>query len=346
MRRLQEIPMKTAPAVRKRGRETLGSIAWSAFAALGVSLIVAGASSAQIYPNKLIKVVVPFPAGSPPDGAARLAVEQLQNRIGQTIVIENRPGGGTTIGTKTVTTAAPDGYTLLFNGSNLFHFPVLYPELGIDPIKSFEPVATFVAWSHVMVVAPSVPARTIAELVAYAKANPGKLMFGFAPGTTPQILAESFRQATATDITFVSYRGGDQARADLLGGRIHINMAPVSTLLALIHEGKARPLAFTGPKRNPGLPDVPTMIESGLPQVGYNPDTWLGFLAPAGTPSDVVNKLNTEINASLKSQEMIAALARFGFEAMITTPQEFADFLAVEMQKWPPLLRAAGVKPE
>jgi tripartite-type tricarboxylate transporter receptor subunit TctC len=197
-----------------------------------------------------------------------------------------------------------------------------------------------------MVVASSVPVRTIAELIAYAKANPGKLNFGFGLGTQPQILGASFQQATETDIAFVPYRGGDQARADLLGGRIHINFAPVSTLLALIQEGKVRPLAFTGPTRSPDLPNVPTMIESGLPQVGYNPDTWLGFLAPAGTPSVVINTLNTEINESLKSSEVKAALARFGFEPMIKTPQEFVVFLAAEKQKWPPLLRAAGLKPE
>src|SRR5262245_48984937 len=164
--------MRTALTMRKRVRDTLGSIAVSAFAALGVSLIAVGAS-AQTYPSKLIKVVVPFPAGGPPDAAARVAVQHLQNRIGQTIVVENLPGGGTTIGTKAVTTASPDGYTLLFNGSNLFHFPVLYPDLGIDPVKSLAPVATFAAWSHVMVVAPSLQAKTIGELIAYARANPG-----------------------------------------------------------------------------------------------------------------------------------------------------------------------------
>src|SRR5262245_46586904 len=294
--------MRTALTMRKRVRDTLGSIAVSAFAALGVSLIAVGAS-AQTYPSRLIKVVVPFPAGGPPDAAARVAVQYLQNRIGQTIVIENRPGGGTTIGTKAVATAAPDGYTLLFTGTNLAYFPVLFPHLAFDPVKSLAPIATVVAWSHVMVVSPSVPAKTVAELIAYAKANPGKLAFGFAPGTAPQILGESFRQATATDIAFVPYRGGQQARADLLGGRIHINIAPVSSLSALIQEGKARPLAFTGLKRSPDLPDVPTMIESGLPQVGYNPDSWLGFLAPAGTPRAVIDSLNTEVNESLKSPE-------------------------------------------
>jgi len=308
--------------------------------------MIGGTSSVQSYPYKVIKVIVPFAAGGPPDAAARTIVQHLQKRIGQSVVIENRTGAGTTTGTMEVAAAAPDGHTLLFTGSNLLFFPVLYPKLDFDPTKKLAPVATVVEWSHVMVVAPSVPALTIVELIAYAKANPGTLNFGFGLGTHPHILGASFQQTTSTDIAFIPYRGGDQARADLLGGRIHINFAPISTMSALIQEGKVRPLAFTGPKRSPDLPNVPTMIESGLPQVGYNPDAWMGFLAPAGTPNVLINTLNTEINESLKSPEVKAALAKLGFEPMIKSPQEFAVFLAAEQQKWPPLLRAAGLKPE
>jgi tripartite-type tricarboxylate transporter receptor subunit TctC len=301
---------------------------------------------AQAYPSRVIKVIVPFTPGSPVDAAARVITQHLQNRIGQSIIIENRPGAGTTIGMKAVATAAPDGYILLFIGPNIAYSPVLYPNLDFEPVKSLTPVATVVTWSHVMVVAPSVPAKTIAELIAYAKANPGKFIFGFGLGTTPHILGESFKRATGVDITSIPYRGGEQARADLLGGRVHINIAPVANLLPLVQDGKARPLAFTGPTRSPDLPDVPTMIESGLPQVGFNPDVWLGFLAPAGTPTAVINKLNTEVNDSLKSPEMKATLAKLGFESKATKPEEFATFLAVEMQKWPPLLMAAGLKAE
>lgn len=319
-------------------------------AALVLPLVIAAASRlparAQDYPSKLIKVIVPFPPGGPPDAIARVVVQHLQSCIGQSVIIENRPGAGTTIGTKAAAAAVPDGYTLLFTGSNLTYFPVLFPKLDFDPVKSLAPVATVVAYSHVMVISPSVPANSVAELIAYAKANPGKLIYGFPPGTPPHILGEAFKQATGTDIAFIPYRGGEQARADLLGGRVHINMAPVASLLALIQDGKARPLAFTGPKRSPDLPNVPTMIESGLPQVGFDPDAWHGFMVPAGTPSAVVSKLNTEINESLRSPEMRATLSRLGFDAKITTPQEFAAFLAAEMKKWPQLLIAAGVKAE
>jgi tripartite-type tricarboxylate transporter receptor subunit TctC len=338
--------MATEMRCWERIGNVLGAIVLPAVAAVAVALMIGGASSAQTYPSRLIKIIVPFVAGGPPDAAARAIVQHLQKRIGQSIVIENRPGAGTTIGTKAVVTAAPDGYTLLFNGSNLLYFPVLYPNLDFDPIRDLAPVATAVTWSHVMVVAPEVPAKNIGELITHAKANPGKLNFGFGLGTTPHILGASFKQATATDISFIPYRGGDQARSDLLGGRIQINFAPVASLFALIQEGKVRPLAFTGPTRSPDLPNVPTMIESGLPQVGYDPDTWLGFLAPIGTPTAVISKLNAEINESLRSAEMKATLATMGFEAMLTTPQEFAVFFAAEKKKWPPLLRAAGLKPE
>jgi tripartite-type tricarboxylate transporter receptor subunit TctC len=303
-------------------------------------------SIAQTYPDRVIKVIVPFVPGSPVDAAARVITQQAGIRLGQSMVIENRPGAGTTLGIRAVMAAPPDGYTLLFIGPNLAYTSVLYPSLNFDPLKSLAPVATFVSWWHVMVVAPSVPARSVGELVAHMKANPGKLTFGYGLATTPHILAETFRQVTGTDFAGVPYRGGEQARADLLGGRIDINMAPTSNLLAIIQDNRARPLAFTGPRRSPDLPDVPTMTESGYPQVGYDPDVWLGFLAPAGTPPEIVNKINAAVNDSLKSAEMKPILAKLGFEPTMTTPQQFAAFIAGEVQKWPPLLRAAGLKAE
>jgi tripartite-type tricarboxylate transporter receptor subunit TctC len=262
------------------------------------------------------------------------------------VIIENRPGAGTTIGTRAAAAANPDGYTLLFTGNSLGFFPVLYPKLDFDPAKSLTPVGTVVSYSHVMATAPNVPAKSVSELIAYAKANPGKLIFGYGPGTPPHILGSAFKQATGTEITFIPYRGGDQARADLLGGRVHITFAPVGTLLPLIRDGKVRPLAFTGPKRSSDLPDVPTMSESGLPEASFNPDGWHGLMAPVGTPVKVVERLNVAINESLKSPEMTARLGTLGFEPMITTPWEFAVFLADEMQKWPLRLRSAGVQSE
>jgi tripartite-type tricarboxylate transporter receptor subunit TctC len=306
----------------------------------------AGPADAQSYPDRVIKLIMPFTPGSPVDAAGRVITQAVQSRLGQSIIIENRPGGGTTLGIKTAMAAAPDGYTLLFNGPQYSYIPYLYPNIAFDPNTSMMPVATVVTWSHVMVVAPQVPAHSVKELVAYAKANPGKLSFGYGLATAPHLLYATFTHVTGTDISGVPYRGGEQARADLLGGRIDINMAPTPSLLPLINEGKARPIAYSGPKRSPDLPDVPTMIESGYPLVGYDPDVWLGFWAPAGTPKGVVQKFNAAVNDSLKSDEIKPILAKLGFEPMMTTPEQFATFLAAEVKKWPPLLQAAGLKPE
>ncbi len=302
-------------------------------------------TQAQVYPDRVVKLIVPYSPGTPPDGAARIIAQQLQSRFGQSFLVENRPGGGTTIGVKSVVTAPPDGYTLLIAAPVIAYYSVLYPHLDFDPLKSLAPVATVFTWSHLMVVAPSVPAKTMGELVAHAKANPGKVVFGFGSGTTPHVLGSTFKQVTGLDLLSVPFRGGEQARAELLGGRVHINMAPVSTLLALVQDGRARALAFTGPARSPDLPDVPTMTESGLPQVGYDPDAWVGILAPANTPPAIVNRLNAAMNESLKSPEMETLARKLGYERKITTPQEFAAFLAREREKWPPLIIAAGIQP-
>jgi tripartite-type tricarboxylate transporter receptor subunit TctC len=313
-------------------------------------LVVTGAliaspigARAQTYPSRVIKIIVPFTPGSPVDAAARVLIQQLQSRLGQGVIIENRAGGGTSIGTKAVATAPGDGYTLLFNGASVVYMSVLYPNVDVDT-KSLVPIGPVVAWSHVIVVAPEVPVKSLADLVNYAKANPGKLVFGFGQGTAPQILGTSLARAANIDMTMISYRGGDQARADLLGGRVHINIAPTASLLPLIRDGKARAIAYTGATRSRDLPDMPTTMESGFPTVGYNPDVWLGLFAPAGTPANVIDTINATVNESLKSAEMKSALHTLGFDAMPSTPDEFATFLAAETKKWPPLLEAAGMK--
>ena len=318
-----------------------------AFGAVLLGLAMAcGASRAQDYPSQTIKIVVPFTAGGPVDALTRVVMQHLQPRLGQTIIIENRSGGGTSIGAKVVAASPPDGYTLMVIGPNIAYYPALFPNLDFDPEKALAPVATLVTWSHILAVAPALPANTLGELVAIAQANPGKLAFGFGLATMPHIIGEEFIQAAGVDIVRVPYRGGEQARADILGGRVHINIAPPPQLLALIREGKLRALAYTGAKRSPHLPDVPTMAESGYPQVGFNPDVWMGVFAPAGTPAAIVDRLNREINAVLISDEMKPALLRFGYDAKITTPAEFAVFFGHELKKWPPILKATGIKPQ
>jgi tripartite-type tricarboxylate transporter receptor subunit TctC len=315
-------------------------------ALIGLVTACGGMVRAEDYPAQTVKLIVPFVAGGPVDALARSIAPYLQNRLGQSVIIENRSGAGTSMGAKAVAAAEPDGYTLLFVGPNLAYYPVLLPSLDFDPGKSLIPVASAVTWSHVLAVAPTVPAKTLGELIAYAKANPNKLAFGFGLATMPHIIGEVFKQAAGIELTDVPYRGGEGARADLLGGRIQINIAPPPQLLSLIHDGRMRALAYTGSKRSPDLPDVPTMTEAGLPQVGFHPDVWMGLFAPKGTPGAIVDRLNHDINEVLQSAEMAPVLKRFGYEAKITTPAEFKTFFAVELQKWPPILKAAGIKPQ
>ena len=305
----------------------------------------AAPAHAQQYPDKPIKLVIPLVAGSPITALARVIVQPLSARLGQQVIIENRPGAGTSIGVKAAAAMPPDGYNLLMYGQNIAYLQMLYPDLGFDPIKAFVPIAPLAQFSHVFVIAPEIPAKTLKEFVAYAKARPGKLNFGFGLGTMPQIIGEYFNQVAGLDIVSVPYKGGEQVRVDLLGGRIQMNVGPPTNLMALIREGKLRPIAVTNKQRLKDLPDVPTMIESGYPQVGFHPDVWQGILAPIGTPAAIAEKLNAEINAVLKMPEVQASLVRLGVDdTMIMSTQQFAAFIANEGRKWPPIIKATGFK--
>jgi tripartite-type tricarboxylate transporter receptor subunit TctC len=299
---------------------------------------------AQTYPVKPIKMIVPYTPGSPVDVLARVVTQHVSARLGQTIVIDNRPGAGTTIGTKVAANADPDGYTILIGATSFTIAATLYPHLDYDPIKSFTPVAMLAVSPQMLVIAPSVPAKTVPEFVAYAKANPGKLNFGYGLGTLPHILGEAFKTATGIDIASIPYRGGAQAITDMLGGRIQMNFGTQSTLLPLIRDGKVRPLAVTTETRAKDLPEVPTMAESGLPQLSLAFSA--GILAPAGTPAAIVAKLNAEINEAMKSAELAASMAKLGFEPQFWSPQDYGTFLAEEARRWPPIVKASGVQPE
>jgi tripartite-type tricarboxylate transporter receptor subunit TctC len=305
--------------------------------------ICATAADAQSYPVKPIKVIVPYTPGSPVDVLARVVTQQVAARLGQGVVIDNRPGAGTTLGTKIAASAEPDGYTLLIGATSFILSFSLYQNLDYDA-RSFVPVAMLAHSPQVLVIAPSVPAATVAEFVAYAKANPGKLNFGFGLGTLPQILGESFKVVTGTEIASIPYKGGAQAVTDMLGGRIDMIFGTTSTLLPLIQQGKIRALAVTTQKRSKDLPGVPTMIESGLPQLALIFSA--GLLAPAGTPGEIIARLNAEINEAMRAPELEASMAKLGFEPQIWSPQEYAAFLAEEGRRWPPIVKAAGVKAE
>jgi tripartite-type tricarboxylate transporter receptor subunit TctC len=296
---------------------------------------------AQDYPSRPIRMIAPFTPGSPVDVIARLLAQHLSLQLGQSVVVENRPGGGTTIGMKAATLAEPDGYTLLFQSSSLVVAPAMYKNLDFDPIKSFAPVAN-VAWgSWVTIVPAALPIKSPQELVAYAKANPGKLNFGFGQGTAPQLVGEWFNRSNGLDIASVPYKGGMQAVTDMLSGTIHLNIGTTATLLPLIRQGKVRAIAVWGQRREAELPEVPTMVESGFP--GTSLGFWVGLWAPAGTPEAVVSRLNGATNAALTSAEMKASMHRLGVEGRPGSPREFADYIAEQAPKWAEIVKASGV---
>ena len=309
-------------------------------AAVGLSLGAFSLGHAQ-YPTKPIKLILPYTPGSPNDAIARLVGPRLSSRLGQPVVIENRPGGGTVIGTKAVMAAEPDGYTLLFTNTPTHVIaPLISKSNTFDPISDFVPIATIGSTFLVMVVAPSVPANSVREFVAYVKANPGKLNFGFGQGTFPHLVGEMFKAETATDITSIPYKGGGQAVTDILAGQIHLNFGTVSTLAPLVRAGRLKALAITGTARSADLPEVPTMIESGFPAV--TTVTYYGLIGPAGTPPDVVERLNHEVTESLKSADLTAAMIRIGFEPKSGSPQDFGTLIAEHMRRWAPIVKAVG----
>jgi tripartite-type tricarboxylate transporter receptor subunit TctC len=301
---------------------------------------------AQSYPSRPIKLVVPFGPGGPTDVSARIVAQVLQSALGQGVVIENRPGAGGAIGTKSVASAEPDGATLLIGTSaTLGVVPALMKNPGYDPIRSFAPVAKVADSTLVLVIPASFPANSVAEFVAYAKANPGKLSYASAGvGNQTQLLAELFKSKAGIDVLHVPYKSGAEMVTAILGGQVHMAFPDISILVPLIREGKLKALAVTSARRHPQLPDVPTMIESGIPD--YVMTFWSGVVAPAGTPAEIVDKLNAAINDGLKSAAVRESLAKVGSEASPGSPKDFADFIVAETAKWRGVAQMAGISPE
>ena len=308
----------------------------------GACVAMASAAGAQTYPTRPVTVIVPFTAGSPNDVVARLLAQQLTKRLGQNFVIDNRPGAGTNIGSKAAASAEPNGYTIIFNSSSMVVSPAMYRNPGYDPRKSFVPVANAVFGHWVTVIEKSIPAKTVPEFIAYAKANPGKLAFGFGQGTAPQLVGKWLKARSGIDVTSVPYKGGAQAVIDMIGGRIHLNIGTTATLIPHVKAGAVKAISVWGPQRNPDIPDVPTMIESGYP--GVTLGFWAGVWAPAGTPEPIVKRLNEAINASLDSKEARASLDKLGLEPVIQTPQEFGKFVIDELPRWAEIVKVSGVK--
>jgi tripartite-type tricarboxylate transporter receptor subunit TctC len=291
-------------------------------------LVAVGPAASLNYPNRVIKMIVPFPPGGPIDTMARLVAHELSTRLAQEVVVENRPGAGSTLGSKAAASAEADGYTLLFGSSgSLAVAPALYAKLDIDPLKLFAPVASVSLLPHVFVVAPSVPAKSVEEFVAYAKANPGKLNYGAGLGTPPHLLSTLLKVKAGIDVTYIPYKGSAASITDLLAGQTHFTIDGLLGLYPLVKEGKVRALGIARAERWPALPAVPTLVESG-------------------TPRDVVDILNRAINDGLQSAEMKANLIRFSAIAKPGTPQDFAAFMQSELPKWAALVKLAGATAE
>jgi tripartite-type tricarboxylate transporter receptor subunit TctC len=320
---------------RRSARHAIATLA-----ALAVGL-TAGPALAQSYPSRVIKLIVPFSPGGQPDTIARVIAQHLSTSVGTTI-IDNRPGANAMIGTKAAAAADPDGYTLLFGSSTSLAIAPAMKGGEYDPIRSFAPIAMISSSPFILAVGPSVPVKTVAELIAYTKAHPGRLNFAAPTGGPPHLAGEMFKAATGIDIVPVSYRAMNQAFTDLVGGQMDIIFDAPAVLLPFIHDGKARALVAMSAKRTADLPDVPTMAESGLPDLSLT--VWNGLVAPAGTPDPIVMRLNAAINAGLGSADIKSTLARFGSDPLPGSPQDFARFIASEVKKWAEVVKRSGVK--
>jgi tripartite-type tricarboxylate transporter receptor subunit TctC len=299
--------------------------------------------SAQTYPSKTIKLVVPFGPGGPTDVSARLVSQILQSALGQNVVIENRPGAGGATGTKSVAVSDPDGYTLLIGTSaTLGVLPALVKNPGYDSITSFAPVAKVSDSTTILIVHPNFPANSVRELVAYAKANPGKLSYASAgAGNQTQLAAELLLARAGIKAVHVPYKSGAEMVTAVLSEQVQMTFPDISILLPLIQDKKVKALAVTSAARDPQLPDVPTMAESGI--ADYVTTFWTGVVVPAGTPADIISKLNAAIADGLRSPQVRDTMMRVGSQPAPGSPQDFANFIAAETQKWRAIAKTAGL---
>jgi len=301
-------------------------------------------AAAQTYPTRPIKLIVAFPAGGPADTMGRLVGQAMSSKLGQPVVIENIGGAGGTIALRMLSNANPDGYTLLVNSGGPFCTASQLYKLDHDPVATFVPAGTFATDSGVLVTGRSLPVKTLAEFIRYAKANPGKLYSGASIGTNQHLMAEVFKARAGLDIPHIPYRGGAPAIADLLGGQIHMLVNNKSVLLQLILDGRVTALAVTSTARWPELPDVPTLAESGIN--GVPTDIWYAIFAPANTPSAIVNRLNGAINEGMGSPELRATAAKIGIDIKLGTPAQAQAVVAEDCPLWVESAKLPGVKAE
>jgi tripartite-type tricarboxylate transporter receptor subunit TctC len=304
-----------------------------------------GAVHAQSYPNKPVKLIVPFAPGGFTDVVARILGQRLSTAMGQQFVIENKAGAGSIIGTDFVAKSAPDGYTLVMISTTHVISPWIYKTVPYDPLKSFVAVTKLVDSPYVLLVNPKVPARNVQEFVALAKAAPNTIHYASSGnGSSQHLMGGLFASMTGAPIKHVPYKGSGGAANDLVAGIVESSFAGVPNALAQVPQGRLKALAVTTSKRIPQLPDVPTLQEAGVP--GYEASVWLALLAPAGTPRDIVAKLNTEINKLMSSPDTRKAMFDAGVEVSISTPEALTDYMALELVRWGKVVKEAGIKLE
>src|SRR3954462_8263678 len=320
-------------------------LAGAATAAVALSSALAPAH-AQTYPNRAITLVIPFAPGGSTSIVGRGIADKMSELLSEKVVVDNRPGAGGTVGTKAVAKSEPDGYTLVLGYTGTLAIgPSLYKNAGYDPRKDFAPIGLIGNAPNSLVVHPSFPAKTIAELIAYAKANPGKVNFGSAgAGTVSHITGEYFAASAGIKLVHIPYKGTGPALTDLLGGHIPMAVAPIPASHANVAAGKLRALAVTSTARSSLLPDVPTVAEAALP--GFDASLYYGLGAPAGTPRPIIDKLNKALRDALASDEVRKQLANDGTEITPGTPENYAEFIDKDEKKWAGLVKASGVEPE
>ena len=313
-------------------------------AALPLALAMGPAAAQQDYPNKPIRLIVPFTPGGVTDTGARVVADKLGARLGQSVVVDNRPGASGNIGTQMVATAAPDGYTLLlgFDGTLVIN-PHVYAKVPFDTLKDFVPVSKIGDAVLIIVVHPSVPAKTLSELVAYSKTNPGGVSYGSAgTGSTPHLAGELLKARTGANFVHVPYKGGGQSMTDLVGGSLPMLYTAVAGAYPFVQKGQIRPIAVSSAQRLASLPDVPTVAESGVP--GFESSSWIGILAPAKTPQPIVERLQRELHAVVQSPEVRERLASLGISALGNTPAEFGQQIRADLAKYDQIVKAAKVR--
>jgi tripartite-type tricarboxylate transporter receptor subunit TctC len=302
-------------------------------------------AAADDYPSRPILLVVPYPAGGGNDVLARLVAAKMSVTLGQPIVIENRGGAGSTIGTRDVARSTPDGYTLLIATSSLAINPQLYPDMAYDPVKDFSPVGLIAKSPNLVLVHPSVPAHSIAELIALAKKDPGKLDFASTGiGTSTHLSGMLFATMAGIKINPVPYKGVAPALTDLIGGQVPLMFCPMASAVGFVKAGSVRALAVTGASRSPSFPDLPTVAEAGLP--GYAAELHYGIVAPGGTPPAIIAKLNAALNAALAEADIKSRLLADGTEPLPSTPKAYAADIASEEAKYSAIVKMSGGKPE